>query len=400
MHIDPQILFSESKCYACLGITQEQALRLALIARSVVALDAQADVTPAYLLDYAKCYACYGFSTGELLELALLDMFSQLQSVEPPPEPPAAPESPNIEVTSANGDTRFVWTNPEEPDTNQIWTSSDGISFTYAAEVDGSVSDYVDGAVLAAGEFLYFKVRACNGVSCSDFSDVRSVVNGLNLSGTGATSIDYPTLVISYDTLNFNTMASLDTISLPLLVQVSGNLLFRACPTLDSATFPSLQTITGNTQFDNNAQLDNIDLTSLTTVGSFLVASSLPALANLPLISLTSVSEIALNNSTGLEEVDLGALVSLGGPFAASGCTNLASITINTWPQADGANFNSTNCSLNQATVDNILSLALNTATLTTSIINLSGGANATPSAQGLSDKADLISNGCTVLTN
>lgn len=52
-------------------------MKLALLVRTLVALDPNADTSPQTLLAYAKCYACYGISQFEMVELALLDLISQ-----------------------------------------------------------------------------------------------------------------------------------------------------------------------------------------------------------------------------------------------------------------------------------------------------------------------------------
>jgi hypothetical protein len=56
-------------------------------------------------------------------------------------------------------------------------------------------------------------------------------------------------------------------------------------------------------------------------------------------------------------------------------------------------------CAFTQATVDAFLRRGV-VSGLTTSFIDLSAGTSATPSAAGQADKATLIGNGCTVITN
>lgn len=72
-------LLDEAKCYMCfgMGISIAKALKLALLARTLVALVPGADVTAPTLLEYGKCYGCYGASSYQLIELALLDQIAQ-----------------------------------------------------------------------------------------------------------------------------------------------------------------------------------------------------------------------------------------------------------------------------------------------------------------------------------
>lgn len=73
----PQDLLSESECYVCFGASTVESLKLALLARTLLALDPTADVSASALMSYASCYACYAGSDAELMELALLDQIAQ-----------------------------------------------------------------------------------------------------------------------------------------------------------------------------------------------------------------------------------------------------------------------------------------------------------------------------------
>ena len=73
MATDPQTLYTQSKCYLCYGMSQYQALKLALLAQISVAHNAANDTTPATLLSQGKCFPCFSNSdTGKVMELALL----------------------------------------------------------------------------------------------------------------------------------------------------------------------------------------------------------------------------------------------------------------------------------------------------------------------------------------
>lgn len=74
---DPQSLFFEAQCYACIGAPTQMLLKLALERRILLSLNPGADVTPQGLLTYAACFGCFGAAAYELMELALLDQISQ-----------------------------------------------------------------------------------------------------------------------------------------------------------------------------------------------------------------------------------------------------------------------------------------------------------------------------------
>lgn len=75
-----QTLFNEAECFACLGpVTDAQLLRIALLVRTLVALEPAAEVTPQALETYGRCYQCLdGVSQADAVELALLDQISQV----------------------------------------------------------------------------------------------------------------------------------------------------------------------------------------------------------------------------------------------------------------------------------------------------------------------------------
>lgn len=78
MPIAIQTLYAEAKCFACYGISEAEALTLALERRWALAVNPAADVTPAGLLGSAACYACYtNGNLYDLFELALLNIVAE-----------------------------------------------------------------------------------------------------------------------------------------------------------------------------------------------------------------------------------------------------------------------------------------------------------------------------------
>lgn len=72
------ILLAEVACYDCSWRgPMAQSLRIALIRRSLLAVDPDADVSRDALEQYAACYLCLGISGMDGIELALLDQLSQ-----------------------------------------------------------------------------------------------------------------------------------------------------------------------------------------------------------------------------------------------------------------------------------------------------------------------------------
>lgn len=76
---DPQTLFSEALCFLCYGVSQYQAVKLALLARISKNSSSANKTDPQSLLALANvsCFNCYGKPTlGQLFELALLKQIS------------------------------------------------------------------------------------------------------------------------------------------------------------------------------------------------------------------------------------------------------------------------------------------------------------------------------------
>lgn len=74
MATEANTLYQEAACYLCVGVTQAEALTLALERRWLLSLNPAADTTPTALLQYGACYSCYTEgSVFDVMELALLD---------------------------------------------------------------------------------------------------------------------------------------------------------------------------------------------------------------------------------------------------------------------------------------------------------------------------------------
>lgn len=79
MAIESNTLYEEANCYICAGVSQTQALILALERRWLLALDPDADVSVDGLLLEARCYRCNSnASISDLLELGMLSKIEAL----------------------------------------------------------------------------------------------------------------------------------------------------------------------------------------------------------------------------------------------------------------------------------------------------------------------------------
>lgn len=208
------ILLDEVKCYACLGASISQLIKLALMRRVLLAANPSADVSVAGLMEYAKCYACYGASTVQLLELALMDQVQQsdvsscLLSTYP------------SYVTTELGVYADV-THPSPGMTEIIWRSA------------------------SVGQFFQI-------ISQPDLTTVR-MPNLVTANGDVAfnsdpklTLVEFPLLTTINSNFDMSTNASLNSISFPSLVNINKTFSIRTSPLLTSINM-------GNVVFANGA---------------------------------------------------------------------------------------------------------------------------------------------------
>lgn len=155
---------------------------------------------------------------------------------------------------------------------------------------------------------------------------------------------------------------------------------------LESITMPVLNAVGlsmpgSETSIDIEAwwKLETIDFGNLSFVGggSIYIMDNI-ALTNLDLSYLYNVSSGGINiyNNPLLSSIDLTNLTLFNG------------------------NFNMSNNSLDQTSVDSILNQLANVVILSGQMVSLDGGTNSTPSITGLANVAILTANGCVVTHN
>lgn len=386
---------------------------------------------------------CFGVSEEEAIELALLVRIASGGST---PVAPNTPSNLDISITSTNGSTILTWSNSDVPTTNQVWRSKNGGAYALLATVGGGVHTYTDTDVLPALDYWSYKVRACNGALCSAFTNLADAVNGIDESaGSASGVISFPTLIISYGTIQYlgNLLTSL---SFPLLKRVIGDFALSGDATAQSFSFPSLVSTTGTVFFDSNPMLTSVTATALQTVGGALTGSTSSAVTSLSFPALVSTGNTAeFDGMLQLASFSAPNLVSVGGAFTGIGnivlnsftvtslqsvvgnidwnATNLVAINLPAF-QTLGGNFefddnhfltsisfpvlsgfvngvliNCLNNALADTTINAILALGVASA-VTTCDFELSGGANSAPTGQGVNDKTTLQTAGNTVNTN
>jgi hypothetical protein len=402
---------------------------------------------PNTLSNLSKCLRC-------LTEAQLLVVRSYLMCQWAKKLTDVAPNAPtNPDITDASfAPLIFVtWTNPApQGSTNEVWKSSDGITFALFTTVSGGATSASDATGLnGAGQFAYYKIRSCNGSSCSAFSPIVSAVNAY--TSPNVASISFPTLVQAFGaaftasglaaltsvslpklrrvvntlnlsanpaltTVNLNSLVRVDfgslflgadnitgALSLPALTTVGTDLQFQSNPLLTSFSAPLLTVVAGNLVGHLNNLMASITFTSLNNIGVGFYFDTNPALTTMSFPALVSVGgDVLFNACTALLSVSfpvLSTLININlDDLDGNGCTLLSALSI---PQIIFTNntVDFTGAALNAASINQILARGVASG-VTAETFNLTGGTNAAPSGQGIVDKATLITAGNNVNTN
>lgn len=365
-------LYEEAKCFLCYGITQAQALKLALLRRQVLGLDPDADVSPETLLLNASCYNCYANgSVYDLFELALLAIIA------------ATPCTPG---------------------------NVDGLIWGPAPETVDSISDNTDAFIGSINNLF------TSAYTTLSFGNPTTVTNSVGYnSSTITTELEFR-LLQTVGTFMIIDGSVLESIVADSLVSVGSDLQIGDCPALTVASFESLVLVPGLLYLQNNTLLTSFTLPALTTTneiqcdGGGLLTLSLPALTtyppvriladgtlqtlNLPACTNDAAGQLDLDLSfmSGLVTLNLASIITITANLTLSGSPNLASFTASAWVPTDGTVITFNGCSLNITSVELILR-RLVLAGVVACTIDLSGGTNAgtaSLSAQGQADVATL----------
>lgn len=288
---------------------------------------------------------------------------------------------------------------------------------------------------------LNINLNGCAALSELDFTGVTSIgqlqlgymtsltsflipdlvtCGGLSLYNSGLSSFSAPVLTTSTTWFYIYDNAEIVSISAPELTYAADfGLVFRNNSVLTSVDLPLLDT-TAYVDGNSNPNLATLSLPSLANVAGPVSITSCDLLETISLPSLTTCSVFECYSCISLTSLDVSAMSNCP-YFDCSTCELLTTvdlpsmgpieimygvdtISLSTVSFGSGiiSNFGEVvfgNSNLSEATVDFILASGI-AGSMTLGYIDLSGGSSSTPSATGLADKATLITNGVTVLTN
>ena len=193
------------------------------------------------------------------------------------------------------------------------------------------------------------------------------------------TEISFPNLLtattagsaVGFWAFTFLGLSVLKKFLAPLLESCSGGLVVSFCVDLVQCDFSSLATI------------NNFQQPTLTPIPPLLIGNTALTTLDFPLLSSTDGGSLPIQK--GLSVVNN---------------LELTSITIPSLIFNDTGEYDFSNNALNVLSVNAILAQAVASAGFISGSLDLSGGTNAAPTGQGITDSATLTTRGVTVTTN
>jgi hypothetical protein len=252
-----------------------------------------------------------------------------------------------------------------------------------------------------------------------------SIGGAANFSAaTGLTSLVFPYLASVGGTFTLGTLPSLTrlvldslatvagsltlindvgltALSFPSLTSIAGAFALGGCTALAGLSLPVLATIGGTLTLTGNAALTALSLPLLTAITGSLAGSGCTLLASVSLPVLATVSADLILDTSALASLSLPLLTAIGGTGKKLSAKNSASLTTVSIPllvPVNGNIIDFSGCALTAASVNHILARCV-AAGITSGTVILTGGTNAAPTGQGITDKAALIAAGVTLTT-
>ena len=302
-----------------------------------------ASCAPSDLLKAAKCLACLPVGMARAVKAYLACQWANQGSG---PVAPPAPLSITIDLASASDHIVVNWTQGAAPTTNEIWRDVNGFGFVLFATVAGGITTITDPGVMANGDLYTYKVRACNGATCSTFSSEIAVGYNLVASGTGlypslflvigsffmylpTPTVSAPNLVKVDAAIDASNNVTLTTLNLPALVTVGGNFRVNQCTSLASLTSTALQTVGGDFLFGQNP-ITALDFPALLSTGGTFSPNGMAGLLtlNIPLLASTG-QHFSFGYGNAITTLYAPSLVTVGHILDGSGAgVNLVTVLL------------------------------------------------------------------------
>lgn len=259
---------------------------------------------------------------------------------------------------------------------------------------NGSASEILFNSLPTAGVVL---IQGNGNVITINLSSLEQATS-LNISENALLSVlDLSSLA---STTDIDLHGNSDLVSLNLSALTSAaNISIDGCSSLVNFLVPFLSGDCSVSATSCNS-LETINVGSINILSGFSVPNA-TNLTNLYMTSATQISNFDINGCSSLTTLADTNLTSIYGNLDAHNCSSLTSIDwspiLSFDPSITSINFNG--CALNETSVNYILARCM-ASNLSITTIDLSGGTNAPPTGQGITDADNLILNGCTVFIN
>jgi hypothetical protein len=190
--------------------------------------------------------------------------------------------------------------------------SINGGAYALLSTVGGGVTTYTDTNAMGASDQWYYEVRACDGATCSPFTDPAGIFNGFTHTvNTGLTDYTFPFLQFVFGDFFVQNQAAMTTVSVPKLRKCTGLFAVNIMPVLTSLVMTSLQTCTlFAASFNTVLTSVSVPALTATSAGGFFFGDC-PALQFLSAPALTTV----VGDFDGRNN---GVMVSIAAPLLAT----------------------------------------------------------------------------------
>lgn len=365
---------------------------------------------------------CFGVSEEQALELALLARIAGGSTPAPP-----APDPPSdllISPTTTNGNVILSWTaSPSSPDNYEVWRSTnDGVTYTLLKTVSGVTLTTVDAVVIPSGNKYHYKVRAVKSSVNSTFTNGAGIYRNPSAGSFGLGNVLDSDYQFQLENLTFSVLPGLISVSFPNLHTTTGLLTIEDTASVTSVSLPKLKTVGGNLTIDV-LSITTLNLASLVTAAQIQISGHgllqsifLPVLTNagalfnffgngslttlsVPVLTTIGATGISATGATALTSLSFPSLVTCTGGMDIGGCTSLTSVSFPNIVFTDGTLVGFDGDALTDTSVNHILARGVASAT-TTCDYELNSPGNAAPTGQGVLDKATLVGAGNIVNTN
>lgn len=276
------------------------------------------------LIDAAKCYLCLGMSQGEAMAIAMWDTISQ--NASPPPvtgntltlTPPVG--APTV-VTNPTGNLDY---------TDGTWVSAVALDCPNLTGLNFDGNLNLTTLTLTNCPLLATLTVSESGISSLNLTGTKAAWNSLQLISNNSLATINASQMTSITTLLVDDNDGLTAMNFSAVVNNAGSISITGNAVLAAINFAVL-TDTGNLDLHDNASVTSINFSSLVSVSGDIDLTDDTSLTSAVFGGLTSLGGSFLAvNCTALTTINLSAIgiAGIGGNLTVTGCTSLTALNL------------------------------------------------------------------------